>query len=838
MKAGRTPDRESSGEGSPRIFLLNTKDIVRNPNSYMTLGVAEGFRAHLPRDSVTVVANSNIAEKAHECHPDAVVCFDGEEVQYDTILEIRKMGIPVVAWLTEDPYELHTNLRNQHLYDVVFTTERSVVSKYEPRKALFLPLGASKSLCYYPVRESHLYDVCVAGTAWPERVDWCRRLLQKLPNLRWKFILHRPQAEVPNYSFPRPIAETDFRLSIGDLCRVFNQSKIVISLKREFSSATPQVGMSPAPRIFETSLSGTAQLAQAVENDEIGQYFDIGKEIDIFQSVQECVNRIESLLQDQLRRREMALKSQQRVLKDHLYANRAIAILEWIRSQPRTKRVLVEPPRRLLVCVHSSVQSKVFGGMEVMTEELVDQLKTSWSVFLLYPAHVGKAVWRLVDMSTGKIEQEYTVPVNEATAFAPTESARFKRILLNKQIGLVHFQHLIGFPLELPLAARELGIPYTITWGDYPVCHKFTLLNTWPGVYCHPDRIPIESCDVCLNSSHGYMAGSQLARRALISRVMLGSNAIVCLSEIQRDMMNRIFPEVAHMLQVIEPIDSHPPMTADSSRTTRREGPLAVAVTGNFARQKGADVALPVMNYYKNSDDIIFHILGRVDPEYDTILTKTGLRSASNIHVLGGYRPSQRHSIFDGIDVALFLSIWPEGYPMTLEDLKKANVPCIASDMGEMGRQIINGVNGWLVPPYDAGSVISVLNRLIEDRSPLDSMRAKLKETLRPRPTYAERMGFLFERVLSQRTAPPMDRMLSIKQTKWLGEKMKLYSTEGTLWANRGPIATPQREISPLVSSATAALVTPREAIRRFKFYAKQHGLMGAIGLAVEYLSK
>lgn len=84
----------------------------------------------------------------------------------------------MVGWLTKDPYELHTNLQNQDLYDVVFTTERSAVPRCQPGKAKFLPMRASKSLCYYPVRDSCMYDVCIAGTAWPERVDWFRKLVK------------------------------------------------------------------------------------------------------------------------------------------------------------------------------------------------------------------------------------------------------------------------------------------------------------------------------------------------------------------------------------------------------------------------------------------------------------------------------------------------------------------------------------------------------------------------------------------------------------------------------------------------------------------------------------
>lgn len=97
MKVESRPDARNatgSSEASLRVFLLNTKDVLRNPDSYMTLALAEGLRAHLGRDSVKIVTNGNVVEEAYENPPSALICFEGEEVQFDIILEIRKMGIP------------------------------------------------------------------------------------------------------------------------------------------------------------------------------------------------------------------------------------------------------------------------------------------------------------------------------------------------------------------------------------------------------------------------------------------------------------------------------------------------------------------------------------------------------------------------------------------------------------------------------------------------------------------------------------------------------------------------------------------------------------------------
>ena len=825
-----------------RILIINTKDSTRNPNSYMTLEVAEGFRKHLGRDSVWVVTSNNLVREAQRQRPDAIVCFDGEELPLDVVLQVKKMGVSIVGWLTEDPYELPTNLRNQDIYDVVFTNERNAVSEYAPGKAAYLPLAASQEFCYYPVRETCKYDVCIAGTAWPERVALCKELRRKLPDVKWKFILHGLE-EIPKYKFPEPHIQTDYRLSIQDVCRVFNQSKITISLKREYSGHERRVGLSPAPRIFETALSGTAQLVETGVGDEVGDFFELGEEVCIFRSVDECADLVRRLLAEDTERRKIATAGQQRALRDHSYSNRVGAIVDWVNSH-RSDRIVTQPTRRILVCVHSTTTSKVWGGTEILTEELVEGLKASFSVQLLVHSTEGEgSLWRIVNVNTGEIEEEQGDSVDPTSVFTSNDFARFKRILLGNHIGLVHFQHLLQFPLALPTAALELGIPYTIAWTDYyPICHKFTLVNNF-GVYCHPDKIPIDTCDVCLNATHGYPPGSQTARREVVSSVMLDAAKIIAVSEYQAHLIGKLFPEISDRIDIAEPI----PESAEKSNSTAervvpaksKDASLRVAIPGNFTKQKGADVAVLVMRYFRDSPDVSFTILSRVDPEYEKIVEETGLKSASNVHFWGGYpRSHSRISVYEGIDLALFLSIWPEGYPMTLYELKQAGVPCIVTDVGQRTKEVQDGFNGWKVPPQDPGAVISIINRLIEDRTILESVRANLITDRKPVESYSERLRVMFDGILATASASEENPSLTLRQVEWLGGKIRLPAVQ-TSWS-LAPGASSIREQGALLETSPGGLglPTPRQLIRRFRYYMKQRGLVATVRMVAEWLIK
>lgn len=124
----------------------------------------------------------------------------------------------------------------------------------------------------------------------------------------------------------------------------------------------------------------------------------------------------------------------------------------------------------------------------------------------------------------------------------PQREAAFSDLLRRYGIELVHFQHLIGHPLSLPLLTRPLGIRSLLSLHDYyGICARFNLVD-YRGVYCGIDKLPKETCDVCLNAADGAGAGSQARRRAFMGRV---------LSEI--DVLHANTPGVAAMFTSLYP---------------------------------------------------------------------------------------------------------------------------------------------------------------------------------------------------------------------------------------------------------------------------------------------
>ncbi|MBN1274305.1 MAG: glycosyltransferase family 4 protein [Candidatus Aminicenantes bacterium] len=55
-----------------------------------------------------------------------------------------------------------------------------------------------------------------------------------------------------------------------------------------------------------------------------------------------------------------------------------------------------------------------------------------------------------------------------------------------------------------------------------------------------------------------------------------------------------------------------------------------------------------------------------------------------------------------------------EGMPMSVIEAMSAGIPCVLSDVGEIGDIINDGVNGFLVQPLDVGDFVEKIGRLLE----------------------------------------------------------------------------------------------------------------------------
>jgi glycosyltransferase involved in cell wall biosynthesis len=366
---------------------------------------------------------------------------------------------------------------------------------------------------------------------------------------------------------------------------------------------------------------------------------------------------------------------------------------------------------KILFVAHNSVLSSSFGGVEAYMNTLCKYLKSDYDVYWYVPYLGDDGVGvQLIDP-----DKQSAKTILLKTAFEnwqlsdPEREAAFAKVLQDLDIQLVHFHHLAGHPPSLVRVAKEIGARTVFTFHDYySLCHVSNLIN-FEGKYCHPDSIPISSCDTCLNKKYSILPGSQLIRREYWDSLFKYLDGLIFNTRGGFDLVSKIYPEVAsHPNVEILPVAIEevvrpklPPKTSDE---------LKVAILGNLNHHKGADVIIEAIEQLAK-ENISFHFFGEIDSAYDE---KLALSNNPQIFRYGKYPQGKLPRELFSCDVSLHASICPETYGLTLSEAWGAGLVPITSDIGALGERVIDGVNGLKV---DVGSSAALINAILRMQS-------------------------------------------------------------------------------------------------------------------------
>lgn len=119
------------------------------------------------------------------------------------------------------------------------------------------------------------------------------------------------------------------------------------------------------------------------------------------------------------------------------------------------------------------------------------------------------------------------------------------------------------------------------------------------------------------------------------------------------------------------------------------------------------------------------------------------LQGARFVHLVGARDDVPRWlSAFD----VFALSSSSEGLPLALIEAMAAELPVVATRVGGVGDLVETGVNGYLVPPSDAGELGLALQRLVDEPERARAMGSRGRERVLARHS-AERMADDYEEI-------------------------------------------------------------------------------------------
>jgi glycosyltransferase involved in cell wall biosynthesis len=731
-----------------RVLLLDTK--LSNPNHYICLAIEKALASDARVEFVCTASLGDAIATAKKNACNLFFAFDGEELHPDICARLRAVCGLAVLWVTEDPYELPANLRHAHLFDRIFTNDSASVSAYGGR-ASHLPFAASAELHELPVREAAdcRYDLLFVGTAWPNRVELLRTLLSGIGGLRAKLALPS-NPHLPPVDLPLPVSSISWRTPNPEFVRLANVSRVVLTLHRDFSTSpgAPTLAATPGPRLFEVAMAGTCQLADG-SLPELARYFEPNRELALFASPSQALEQLRHLLAHPQERNEMARAAQQRVLREHSYGHRVGKVLDGLAQTEAPPTMLAgklaERPRVLLLA-HNVIGQGTWGGVEVYIDWIRRTLGQHFDFWIYVPEHGSQGQRTvLLDSHNTVVERfDFGAPLGRAVLSCAQREEAFARLLLAHEIRTLHVHHLIGHPLSLPLVAQTLGVASMISLHDYhAVCEHFTLVGATGG-YCGVEKLTESDCDYCLGATMAARPGAMARRRSWMRRVLASFHVLHANTNGVRDRVTSVYAALAR--HTGWSVMGVPVARMPKADTPPAEGPLRVAVPGNFTRFKGAHMLMTVFRQLSD-EPVMFTVMGRVDDGLQNVLHGQGYE---NVCVSGAYTPERLHDDLAGHHVSLHTSMWPETWCLTLSESWRAGLVPIVTDIGALGERVRDGDNGFVVPHDRPAALVALLRELAHDKHRLAEMRGRVTEAdVLYEDTHAEWLTEHYERLIT-----------------------------------------------------------------------------------------
>jgi glycosyltransferase involved in cell wall biosynthesis len=375
----------------------------------------------------------------------------------------------------------------------------------------------------------------------------------------------------------------------------------------------------------------------------------------------------------------------------------------------------------LLIVIHNWIGYNPYGGTEIHASAIVQALSQNKSiqVYVLFPnvKITNQCNYLLLNINNKSVKHiTVTHPVEIDCYSHPEFTSIFESLLRQHQIDIVHFLHLLRFPLNLPLIAKKIGTITIVSFFDYYlVCRQFNFLNKDNNFCGYPD-ITTPTCDLCLKQCFNAQVGTQITRRNLISQILYYSDAVHYLCQDQYQKINLTYPHLQYKTSLVMGLGIGAKFTAQyiTNKLNYFRLPLKVACVGNFDINKGAELIIQVIDYYQSTHQSIeFHIYGDIRHPFSNTLLEMANKNCKSIKTYGQYNSEDLPNLLQDCHVALFASIWPETFVIALSEVWSCGLIPIAPNIGAFSERITDGKNGFLYNYKDYGSIITILDSFL-----------------------------------------------------------------------------------------------------------------------------
>ena len=171
--------------------------------------------------------------------------------------------------------------------------------------------------------------------------------------------------------------------------------------------------------------------------------------------------------------------------------------------------------------------------------------------------------------------------------------------------------------------------------------------------------------------------------------------------------------------------------------------PLRFAFVGRIDHAKGVHVLLHAMHRADVGGRAELHIYGEATRPADEAAWQTALGSvtgASWLHLHGKFARPKVAEIYSAIDVLVLPAIYMEIFGLVVAEALSAGRPVLTTSCGGPAEQVLDGVNGWIVPPNDADALAKKIQYLVKNSELIERAAAATKASFKTHSKYLDEM--------------------------------------------------------------------------------------------------
>jgi glycosyltransferase involved in cell wall biosynthesis len=362
----------------------------------------------------------------------------------------------------------------------------------------------------------------------------------------------------------------------------------------------------------------------------------------------------------------------------------------------RLARALAEDHQVVVVTTEPGFHS---GPRREVTPEgiVVNRLAPANVAHLTHLPHqlVAQAAFRVIDL------------------YHPQVAAVMSEIIRRERPEVIHIHNWVGLSLAALLSSVPSSaphIPVALTLHDYGLLCAYASMRHPDGHICGPD-LP---CRLLTNFNRG-----------LVDRIglVISPSHYVLDRHFQRGFFRQATQQI--LPYGLEPLQLPSPSSGGQGGGFKPT--FDVLFLGRVQSYKGIEVLIRAFRALPDPS-LRLHVAG-TGPSLETC--KVSAEADDRIRFYGFVTGELRRSLIENADCMVLPSLWPDNYPVSIQEAFQSGPVVIASRIGGIPEMVRDGVNGLLVEPGDERAIAAAIERLRSSPELVTTLRGSALETAR-----------------------------------------------------------------------------------------------------------